>query len=406
MSEERRPEIYQANPLVEGRQPFSAIEMRLFLLALQHVNPHLSANDKFYDEEFRELHLTPAQTKEIFGHGEYLARLEKICDEMMGKFVTVKNGNGDFSKRSIFGRIEYKQKEGLYILLDEQMKPLVLDLFESETGYTKIAAKHLFNLSSAYAVRLVELMLQYRGMAKSNIITRHFELDDLRMKMDIKPDEYQRISDFKKRILNDPIKDIEEYTPYKISYTVTKTGRKVTGVDVIMDCSEVIQESEVAPNIKLEALPKVTDRHGLSEKAVTELTIICGSNEEFKKRMDYAIKIARERKVKNLQGFLYNAVKDNYLQQELDVQAAIKKEMQAMQENHEWEQVATKMFSNEIEVDNSRPEVQFDMNNAMEAAVVRIIKRELKQRNLSFTSRSRLEEHNMSVGRFVELYAD
>ena len=34
MSEERRPEIYQANPLVEGRQPFSAIEMRLFLLAL------------------------------------------------------------------------------------------------------------------------------------------------------------------------------------------------------------------------------------------------------------------------------------------------------------------------------------------------------------------------------------
>ena len=173
-----------------------------------------------------------------------------------------------------------------------------------------------------------------------------------------------------------------------------------------MDCSEVIQESEVAPNIKLEALPKVTDRHGLSEKAVTELTIICGSNEEFKKRMDYAIKIARERKVKNLQGFLYNAVKDNYLQQELDVQAAIKKEMQAMQENHEWEQVATKMFSNEIEVDNSRPEVQFDMNNAMEAAVVRIIKRELKQRNLSFTSRLRLEEHNMSVGRFIELYAD
>ena len=89
MIEDRRPVIYQANPLIEGRKPFGTIEMRLFLLALQHVNPHLSKDDKFFDQRFEELHLTPTQTKEIFGHGEYLNRLQSVCDGMAQKVVTV-----------------------------------------------------------------------------------------------------------------------------------------------------------------------------------------------------------------------------------------------------------------------------------------------------------------------------
>lgn len=47
--ERNRSMVYQANPLVEGRKPMNALEMRLFLLALQNVNPHISKNDKYYD---------------------------------------------------------------------------------------------------------------------------------------------------------------------------------------------------------------------------------------------------------------------------------------------------------------------------------------------------------------------
>ena len=44
--------IYQSNPLIEARKPLNALEMRLFLLAVENVNPHISGNDKYYDKDF------------------------------------------------------------------------------------------------------------------------------------------------------------------------------------------------------------------------------------------------------------------------------------------------------------------------------------------------------------------
>jgi len=404
MTEERRSVIYQANPLIEGRQPFGTIEMRLFLLALQHVNPHVSNNDRYYDEAFKELYLTPVQVKEIFGHGEYLKILEGVCDNMMKKVITVRSNEGGFIKYSLFGRIEYKPKEGLWIKFDNEMRPLILDIIKSGGGYTKLDAKQLFNLHSAYAVRLLELMLQYRGMMINNVITRHIELEELRFFMDVEEGKYKQTGSFVQTIVEAPVKDINQSTEYELSYEKTKTGRKITGFTFHLNCSAIQANEDRHESVKLEVIPSPKNRHGLSKKIVNQLTTICGSNEEFELRMEHALKLAEERKPDNLQGFLYNAIKENYRQQDLDTQAAIERELKAIEENNEWEQAALKMFSGEIQTKEDRPEIPFDLTNPIEAVLVKIIKKSLKERKLGITEKSRLEEHNMSIPRFLELY--
>ena len=202
--------IYQSNPLIEARKPLNALEMRLFLLAVENVNPHISGSDKYYDKDFEEFHLTPAEVKSIFGHGEYLKRLEHVCDEMLQKIVTVRDHDGGFVKFSVFVRIKYTPKDGLYIKFNEDMRPFLLDIYESGDGYTKINMKQIFNLSSAYAMRLLELMLQYRGTMQGKVITRHIELDKLRFFFDIKPSQYKQIGPFCKYVLDNPD---EEITP-------------------------------------------------------------------------------------------------------------------------------------------------------------------------------------------------
>ena len=403
--DERRPIIYQSNPLVEGRQPFGAIEMRLFLLALQHVNPHVSKNDKFYDEAFKDLRLSPGQVKKVFGHGEYLNRLESICDGMAEKVVTLRDSDGGFTKYPIFGRIKYRPEDGLLIKFNEDMRPLILDILESGRGYTKLDAKQLFGLHSAYAVRLLELMLQYRGMMQNNIITRNIAIEDLRFLMNIEDGKYKHVGSFVQTVIETPINDINQSTEYNISYEKVRNGRKIIGFIFSLDCSEVTASQDVQRNIQLEMTPSKKERHGLSIKVVTQLTPLCGSNEEFEKRMEHALKLAEQRKPENLQGFLYNAIKENYRQQDLDTQAAIERELTAIKENNEWEQVAKKLFGGEVAIDESKEEIPFDKKNKIEAAIVKVICKELRDRKLSFTSRSRLEDHNMSVERFLELYA-
>ncbi|BAL84753.1 putative initiator Rep protein (plasmid) [Selenomonas ruminantium subsp. lactilytica TAM6421] len=403
--DERRPIIYQSNPLVEGRQPFGAIEMRLFLLALQHVNPHVSKNDKFYDEAFKDLRLSPGQVKKVFGHGEYLNRLESICDGMAEKVVTLRDSDGGFTKYPIFGRIKYRPEDGLLIKFNEDMRPLILDILESGRGYTKLDAKQLFGLHSAYAVRLLELMLQYRGMMQNNIITRNIAIEDLRFLMNIEDGKYKHVGSFVQTVIETPINDINQSTEYNISYEKVRNGRKIIGFIFSLDCSEVTASQDVQRNIQLEMTPSKKERHGLSIKVVTQLTTLCGSNEEFEKRMEHALKLAEQRKPENLQGFLYNAIKENYRQQDLDTQAAIERELTAIKENNEWEQVAKKLFGGEVAIDESKEEIPFDKKNKIEAAIVKVICKELRDRKLSFTSRSRLEDHNMSVERFLELYA-
>ena len=416
---ERRPVVYQANPLVEAKKAMNALEMRLFLVALQDVNPHLGKNDKFYDKDFPATHISPSQVKEILGNGMYLTLLDKTCDSLAKRVLVLRSEEG-MKYVPLFAVIEYEKRDGLRIKFNNEMRPYLLDIFELGKGYTRIAMKQIFNLSSAYGMRLLELMLQYQGMMHDKVIQRHIELDDLRFMLNVDENAYTRIQDFCRRVLDSPIKEINEKTQYRISYENVKTGRKVTGFIFTMDCSNVIPESAVQDDVALEMMPSKQEGHGLSEMAINKLTtnknewhgltrqsvdkltLLCGSNEEFEKRMDYAIELAKTRKVKNVPAFLYKAIAENYLQQDKDMKAAIEREFKAKQENAAWELDALKMFGDKISLDVE--ETPFDQSDDMGRAMVQVVKKALKERHLNITAKRLLEDHGMSVARFIELY--
>lgn len=405
--EDRRPAIYQANPLIEARKAMNALEMRLFMLALQDVNPHLSANDKYYDTEFKETHIRPGELKRIMGNGAYIPLLDEACDRLTSQNVCIKENEDKFTYYPLFSFIQYEKGDGLRIQFNNKMRDLILGIFESGHPYTKINMKQIFYLGSAYAMRLLEIMLQYQGMKCNNVIKRTVALDELRFMLNIDKEQYTRVNDFKRKVLDTAVNEINESTQYSIRYEDEKSGRKIVAFSFYMDCNEVLsKEAVVDETIKLEMPPTKKKRYGLSKQAINTLTTICGSNEEFELRMEHALQLAETRKPDNLQGFLYNAIKDNYRQQDMDAKAAIEREMQAIQENQEWEQVALKMFAGEIRVNEERPEIPFDLSNPMELAIVKLIKKSLKDRMMDFTTRSRLEDHNMSVSRFIELYGN
>ena len=140
----------------------------------------------------------------------------------------------------------------------------------------------------------------------------------------------------------------------------------------------------------------------ISEQAINKLTTLCGSNAEFKKRMDYALELAGQRKVKDLPAFLYKAIEQDYRKRDAEIRAAVEREMQAAADNAAWEQDALRMFGDAIPLDVE--EVPFNTTTEMGRACIGVVKNELQERRLTFTGRRLLEEHGMSVARFIELY--
>jgi plasmid replication initiation protein len=77
-------------------------------------------------------------------------------------------------------------------------------------------------LTSIYAIRLYELLMQWQETGK-----REIELDWLKTQFDI-ADQYQNMCDFKKRVLDPAVKDINDHSNLKVSWTQRKSGRRVT----------------------------------------------------------------------------------------------------------------------------------------------------------------------------------
>ena len=100
--------------------------------------------------------------------------------------------------------------------------PLVTRLEEQFTSYE---LKQVSGLSSAYAIRLYELLIAWRSTGKTPVI----ELSDFRQKLGVLETEYNRMHDFKKRVLDPAIKQINEHTDITVKVEQHKKGRSVSG---------------------------------------------------------------------------------------------------------------------------------------------------------------------------------
>lgn len=120
-----------------------------------------------------------------------------------------------------------------------------------ETEYTEYRLERIGKLTSAYAVRIYELCAQCRN---KTIKERAESLPDLRRKLGLTANEYPAIKDFKLRVLDPAVNQINEHTDLRIAYENIKTGRTVTG---LLFKIEVTDQDEKQKKIRQSALTNV-----------------------------------------------------------------------------------------------------------------------------------------------------
>jgi plasmid replication initiation protein len=122
----------------------------------------------------------------------------------------------------VFAELHYSKSKGLTIEFSQKMIPYLLDL--ADKPFTKMPFEQVWALHSPYSIRLFELLLQYQNTKTHE---RTMKVEELRYCLGVPDDTYSTMDNFKRRVLESSIRDINENTKFKVEYENVKEGRKI-----------------------------------------------------------------------------------------------------------------------------------------------------------------------------------
>jgi plasmid replication initiation protein len=228
-------QVVKSNQVIEASYQLSAVEQRIVLAAISRI----PKNQPITDDE-----LYPVSVNEL----QLLGVHEKTA------YRDLKEGINRLYERSINLSVDDKSIKMRWVqevqFLDSQSvigirfsKPILPFISNLSREFTKYALSDIAGINSGYGIRIYELLVQYRQIGK-----REISVDNLRTMLELGK-KYPLFADFKKRVIDTAVDQINEYSPLRVTYEQKKTGRKVT--HITFSCKEntrsIGQESKDIP---------------------------------------------------------------------------------------------------------------------------------------------------------------
>ena len=216
--------VVKDNSLINASYTLGLVEQRLILLAIIEARETGKGIDT---ETFLEIH---AQHYADRFHVDVKNTYAMLSDAVMTLFnrqvtyMTVDEKRNKPEKRVIrwVSGISYVEGAGIVKLrFAPEIVPLITRLEQNFTSYELMQVANL----NLYATRLYELLVSWRSAGKTPII----EINDFRAKLGLLDQEYKLMHNFKNRVLDPAIKQINEHTDITVKVEQHKTGRSITG---------------------------------------------------------------------------------------------------------------------------------------------------------------------------------
>lgn len=216
--------VSKSNTLIEASYTLNLVAQRLIVLAI------IKARNQGELSKVGGIHrITAIEYRAYFGCALPMAyeSLQSACKSLYeSEFVWLgKDEQGDPQKNTsrFVQRATYNEGKGFVeVMFGNDIIPLITRLSKEYTEYELIQIR---NLNSVYALRVFEMLMQWKILGKTPLVT----IEDLRSRLGIADHQYKLMSNFKKRVLDLAINEINEHTDITASYEQHKAGRAITG---------------------------------------------------------------------------------------------------------------------------------------------------------------------------------
>lgn len=235
--------IKQHNTITSGRYDFSACQLDVLFMLLASINEADEPN-KRYNIRVKDIEL-------ITGRKWNYQQLVDSNEDMMSRVFKIEESDG-LRQIVLFSEIKYLDGTGSFDMVINE--PARSYFFELKNNFTLLELKSVLSCSSKYAKRLYSLACQWRTAGGHTYSIGEFkemlELKDPKGKI---PEQYERINDFKKYVLDVAKKQINEHTDIVFDYELLKVrGRSFDTIKLFCGFSKPKLQLEIDFNSDIE----------------------------------------------------------------------------------------------------------------------------------------------------------
>ena len=153
-------------------------------------------------------------------------RMKEAEDTLFNRRFSFIDDDGKLVKSRWISQAKYIDDEGaIELIFTPAVVKGISRIDGAEDFFTSYLLEQTTGMTSNYSVRLYELLVQWKSAKKTPI----FELNKFRGQLGLGINEYQRMGNFKNRVLDLAVKEINDTSDLKVSYSQIKKGRTITG---------------------------------------------------------------------------------------------------------------------------------------------------------------------------------
>jgi plasmid replication initiation protein len=210
-----------SNDIIEAGYRLTLMETRLLQACIAQIDStkELRVTDRFElsAKDFAKLY----KISEESAYDE----LKEVSKQLFSRHIVINNPDPEQPKikqtrTQWITSIDYLPDEGkIYLFFAPKILPYLSQL---KGKFTQYELKNIGNMKSTYGIRLYLLMMQWKTTG-----TRTIDIDWLKKQLEL-DDSYERMNNFKARVIDPAVNDMNKNSDYTVSWEQRKTGRRVT----------------------------------------------------------------------------------------------------------------------------------------------------------------------------------
>jgi replication protein 1 len=244
--------VKQHNAITSGRYEYTSTMLDILFMTLAMIDSNKPEN--------RTFQIFQKDIEAITGHSWNYQQLREATEGIGSRMFEIETPKS-LKQLWLFSSVEYLLGTGSFLVkVNEDAMPY---FFELKNNFTVLHLKSVLSCNSKFAKRLYAIACQWRSVG---FVT--FDIIELKRMLGLVDkdgkEQYERISEFKSKVLEIAAKQINEFTDINISFELIKRGRSFQKVKLLIDKMPSTQQE----------LPLYIDYNKSVEQNIREATIL------------------------------------------------------------------------------------------------------------------------------------